>query len=75
MNERLIVAPDTMVRGRADACVLMFPPETDVPQILVPRSADEFEELRRLPETHYVHVRPNLSVPEKDTGRKATSSR
>jgi hypothetical protein len=64
-GDRLIVAPDVLLRGAVAAPMILFPPGGGKPRVLYPISEEEFE--RRLQQPHAVRIRVQPDIEYLET--------
>lgn len=69
IGDRLIVAPDVMLRGTVAGHMILLPPSGGKPRILSQISDEEYERLIDLPNAVRTSVQPDVRLPSKDTGR------
>lgn len=68
-GDRVIVAPDPILKGTVPGNFILFLPGEGSPRLLRPVSEKECEQLRQLPNAVAIRPRYQLQVPEKETGR------
>jgi len=69
IGDRMVVAPDVVLRGGIAEAMIRFTPGGGKPDVLRPVSEEEFEQMAQQPNAAINNVQPDVRIPATDTGR------